>query len=305
MDPIKTPLESSWGGEIHYICFNDQCTYYTKSWQTLEGQGIEKAGYRCRMDPRGACGPIAVWSPTALKDLIVCLESPVECEVIAPKGTLDYFSSGDFVRDDETPDAQFYQKPRFVDHLDSVALATVRDLYERLVPPGARILDLMTGPDSHLKPGIAPESVTGLGLNWEELEANTALTQRVIHDLNADPRLPFGDNEFDVVINTVSVDYMTNPIEVFREVSRVLRPKGLFIVVFSNRMFPPKAVHIWKVTEESRRVDLVKKYFELSGAFSIEGSLESRGKPRPEDDKYYSLGIPSDPIYALWAKPNK
>lgn len=70
MDPIETPLESSWGGEIHYVCFNDECSYYVKSWQVLENQGVEQTGYRCRMDPRGACGPIAVWSPTALKDCI-------------------------------------------------------------------------------------------------------------------------------------------------------------------------------------------------------------------------------------------
>lgn len=305
MDPITTPLESSWGGEVHYVCFNDQCTYYTKSWETLETQGIEQAGYRCRMDPRGACGPIAVWSPTALKDLIVCVESQVECEPPAPTGTLDHFSAEDFRRDDETPDRQFYQTPHQVDPLDRVARATVEDLYGRLIPRGSRVLDLMAGADSYLKADIAPASVTGLGLSSRELEANAALTDRVVHDLNADPRLPFGDNEFDAVVNAVSVDYLTRPLEVFREVSRVLKPAGVFIVVFSNRMFPPKAVHIWKVTEESPRVGLVKKYFELSGAFCIEGSLESRGKPRPEDDKYYSLGIPSDPIYALWATPKR
>jgi hypothetical protein len=70
MDPIETPIMSSWGGEVHYICFNDDCCYFQKSWGVLEDQGIEKAGYRCRMDPRGAWGPIAVWSTEALRDLI-------------------------------------------------------------------------------------------------------------------------------------------------------------------------------------------------------------------------------------------
>lgn len=70
MDPIETPLESSWGGEIHYVCFNDDCCYFKKSWDVLDSQGVERTGYRCRMDPRGACGPLAVWSADALKDLV-------------------------------------------------------------------------------------------------------------------------------------------------------------------------------------------------------------------------------------------
>lgn len=66
-------------------------------------------------------------------------------------------------------------------------------------------------------------------------------------------------------------------------------------------MFPPKAVNIWKYTRENARVDLVKKIFRFSQKFSIEGYTESKGKPRPKDDKYFHLGIPSDPVYAVWA----
>ena len=125
----------------------------------------------------------------------------------------------------------------------------------------------------------------------------------MIHDLNGDPRLPFPDNRFDVVVNTVSVDYLTQPLEVFREVSRVLKPEGLFIVIFSNRMFPPKAVNVWKASTEKQRVEIVRRFFTLSGRFAIQGYQESTGKPRPKDDKYYEQGIPSDPIYAVWGKP--
>ena len=71
MDAINTPLESTWGGEIHHVCFNDECAYFTKSWDALDGQGIENTGYRWRVDPRGAGGPMAVWSKDALKDLII------------------------------------------------------------------------------------------------------------------------------------------------------------------------------------------------------------------------------------------
>jgi len=296
MDPIFTPLESSWGGELHHICFNDDCSYFTNSWKALENQGIDKTGYRCRMDPRGACGPAPVWSEDALKDLVV------------KAGTDDvdsrsWFSAHDLGRDDETPDGDFYTRPRFVDHLDARAIDTVEQIYGRLIPTGSTILDLMAGPDSHLGKVSRPALVAGLGLNKSELEANSVLSEHVIHDLNRNPRLPFPDNRFDVVINTVSVDYLIQPVEVFREVSRVLKPDGLFIVVFSNRMFPPKAVNIWKESTEKQRVELVRRFFSLAGRFVIQGYQESRGNPRPKDDKYYALGIPSDPIYAVWGKP--
>ena len=295
MDPIETPYDSSWGGEIHHICFNDECFYFKKSWELLVSQGVENAGYRCRVDARGACGAIPITSKFDLKDLIIT------CEPVS-KGTTDYFADGDFSRDDESPDPEFYAKPRFVDHLDTKALATVTELITKVIPKNAKILDLMSGPDSHISPDVQASEIIGLGLNEEELKANTALRKRVIHDINADPTLPFSDNEFDAVINVVSVDYITKPVEIFREAGRILKNKGTFLIVFSNRMFPPKAVRIWKSSTESERIDLVKKFFSAAEVFFIDGYFESKGHPRPADDKYYSLGIPSDPIYAIWGK---
>ncbi len=298
MCAIETPCESSWAGETHHVCFNDVCDYFVNSWNTLVCQGVDKTGYRCRIDARGACGPIPVRSADDLKHLT----GEDREEPLAPQGD---FLADDFTREDESSDEQFYQTPRFVSHLDENALATVEDLYVRMIPKGSRILDLMSGPDSHLKNQIEPIAVTGLGLNCEELEANSMLTERVIHDLNCCPDLPFADNAFDVVINTVSVDYLTRPVETFREVARILKPAGLFIVVFSSRMFPQKAVTLWKKASESKRMDIVRKYFALSGSFSVEGYFESKGKPRPQDDKYYSVTSIGDPVFSLWGTVRK
>ena len=130
-----------------------------------------------------------------------------------------------FTRLDEEPDAGFYARDRMVEHLDEVALATVERLIGALaIAPRPTILDLMASVDSHLPSALAPAEVVGLGLNERELAANDALTERVIHDLNRDPRLPFEDARFDLVVNTVSVDYLTRPLEVFAEVGRVLKP---------------------------------------------------------------------------------
>jgi len=207
-----------------------------------------------------------------------------------------------FSRLDESDDLEFYSRDRFVSHLDSLALATVEKLIGTLVVEETpAILDLMAGWDSHIPGDLRASKVVGLGLNENELRNNKVLSEAVIHDLNKDPRLPFPDNRFDVVINTVSVDYMTKPAEVFKEVGRVLKPGGLFLVIFSNRMFPEKAVKVWREAGEDERVLLVDDFFREAGVFQKPSVFLSKGKPRPKDDQYAHLGIPSDPIYAVYA----
>jgi len=207
-----------------------------------------------------------------------------------------------FSRLDESDDMLFYAKDRFVHHLDAVALSTVEKVIgELLNEESPIILDLMASWDSHLPARLEAARVVGLGLNRKELEENKRLSEIVIHDLNANPLLPFPDAIFDAVINTVSVDYMTRPVEVFREVGRVLKPGGVFLVIFSNRMFPEKATKLWQISSEAERIAIVEEFFRSAKSFDEPRVFASRGRPRPEDDRYAHLGIPSDPIYAVYA----
>ena len=211
------------------------------------------------------------------------------------------FSKDAFSRCDETDDSIFYSTDRFVSHLDSLALSTVEDLIGQLVmEPNPVILDLMAGWDSHIPKALKPSKVVGMGLNKSELAKNEALTDIVLHDLNKNPVLPLPDCTFHAVINTVSVDYMTKPVQVFREVGRILRSGGLFLVIFSNRMFPQKAVRVWRESSEEERVLLVEEFFNRARVFERTSIFISKGKPRPKDDKYAHLDIPSDPVYAVY-----
>jgi hypothetical protein len=208
-----------------------------------------------------------------------------------------------FSRIDEGDDSVFYSRDRFVPHLDSRALETVEKLIDALiVEEKPAILDLMASWDSHIPSRLLSARIIGLGLNEKELSGNPALSDYVLHDLNQEPSLPFPDNMFDAVLNTVSVDYMTRPLEVFKEVSRILRPGGLFLVIFSNRMFPEKAVKIWRESSDDERIMLVEDLFRETATFDNTGLFVSKGKPRPKDDKYAHLGTPSDPIYAVYAE---
>jgi SAM-dependent methyltransferase len=208
-----------------------------------------------------------------------------------------------FSRADEQDDSLFYGRDRFVPHLDATALATVqRIIGELVVEPYPRILDLMASWDSHLPPSLRPNRVVGLGLNQPELDRNAVLRERVLHDLNRDPCLPFADRSFDVVLNTVSVDYLVRPLEVFREVARVLEPGGLHVVTFSNRMFATKAVKIWRDSSEPERIWLVEDYFQSSGLFTKPKVFTSQGRPRPVGDPYTEHGLPSDPVFVVYAE---
>ena len=212
----------------------------------------------------------------------------------------DFFSDQPFERDDPAPDPVFYSRPRHVQHLDDTAIDIVRQIYARFVEDGMRVLDLMSSWQSHLPDGLARGNLTGLGLNEAEMKTNPLLTDYVVHDLNADSRLPFASKSFDAVVCTVSIEYLTRPRQVFQEVGRVLTPGGRFVVTFSNRWFPPKAIRIWKELHDYERMGLVMAYFTGSDLFEGLQTYTFRGLPRPTDDRHYPRFRGSDPVYAVW-----
>ena len=159
-----------------------------------------------------------------------------------------------------------------------------------MLPAGGRLLDLMSSWRSHLPSGVPFREMVGLGMNAEEMAENPQLTRSVVHDLNRDPRLPFGDGEFDGAMCAVSIQYLTDPAAVFREVRRVLRPGAPFVVSFSNRCFPTKAVAVWLGTTDPQHVALVRGYFQAAGGWT----------DVKEEDR--SPGDGADPLYAVWAR---
>ncbi|MGY1650442.1 class I SAM-dependent methyltransferase [Geodermatophilus sp. SYSU D01119] len=195
------------------------------------------------------------------------------------------FPPGFFDRADERPDAEFYGPPRLVTHIDDGAIAAVGDLYAELgidgsAPAPTRVLDLMSSWVSHFR--TPPAELVVLGMNAAELAANAAATERVVHDLNADPRLPLPDGDVDAAVCCVSIDYLTRPVEVLAEVGRVLRPGGVLAVTYSNRCFPTKAVRGWLATSDEQHGALVAELVRRSGAFG-EAAVSLRTPPGPGD----------------------
>jgi SAM-dependent methyltransferase len=175
-----------------------------------------------------------------------------------------------FDRVDESDDAAFYAAPRFVVHIDDATIAALTGWYGEVLAPGADVLDLMSSWVSHLPPPerLALGRVVGLGMNAEELAANPRLTGFDVADLNAAPRLPYPDASFDAVLCAVSVQYLTQPVQVFAEAARVLRPGGRVAVATSHRCFPTKAIRAWHVLPPRDRLALIALYLERAGGFA-------------------------------------
>ncbi|PJF26035.1 MAG: methyltransferase type 11 [Phototrophicales bacterium] len=195
-----------------------------------------------------------------------------------------------FAKQDSSDDSLFYQFARKVVHIDDGAIRALSDQFGALLPKNAVLLDLMSSWRSHLPASITPARVVGLGMNAEEMADNPALTEYVVHNLNKDPILPFADGIFDAAICTVSVQYLQRPIEVFREVGRVCKANAPFVVSFSNRCFPTKAVAVWLATTDNQHMALVARYFEDAGSWS---DIQAWAKPRR---------FSGDPLYIVWAK---
>jgi len=158
----------------------------------------------------------------------------------------------------------------------------VTQLYREHLPAGGAVLDLMSSWVSHLPMDVAYGRVTGLGMNADELAANPRLDGWVVHDLNAEPRLPFAEGAFDGATCCVSIDYLVQPVAVLRDVARVLRPGAPLVVTFSNRRFPTKVIALWEALDDAGHARLVEQYLREAGGWDGVAALDrspERGDP--------------------------
>ena len=197
-----------------------------------------------------------------------------------------------FERGAEPPPAA---APRIVLHLDERALPAVWGAYNALLPRDGCLLELGAVWKTLLPPRFPRRQLVGLGASAVEMVPNSHLDRKIVHDLNADPRLPFADETFDGAFCTNAVPYLTHPVEVFGEVRRVLRPKSPFVIVFGRSFFADRAVRVWRETDDRHHIALVRAFFTRS-------STPERPWGDPADETLNREGgLFSPPVYLVHA----
>jgi SAM-dependent methyltransferase len=210
---------------------------------------------------------------------------------------------GSYNRPAEEDDSLFYAAPRLVGHIDSQASSMLCNIYTRFLNKNETVLDLMSSVQSHLPENFGL-TTTGLGLNREELKNNPALHTCIIQDLNKTTRLPFASNTFNVVLCSLSIEYLTSPQKIIDEIRRILIPGGRVLIGFSNRWFPPKVTRLWLEIHAFERLGLVLDYLLGNGGFSEFYTYSARNWPRPPDDVHADTIATSDPIFVVAGSKN-
>ncbi|KAF3614007.1 putative nucleolin-like [Capsicum annuum] len=211
------------------------------------------------------------------------------------------------------PDREFYAYPRFVTHVDDRFISNLTNLYRKYLRAEFEILDLMSSWVSHLPEEVKYKRVVGHGLNAQELAKNPRLDYFFVKDLNKDQKLEFENCSFDAVLCTVSVQYLQQPEKVLAEVFGILKPGGVFIVSFSNRLFYEKAISAWRDGTGHGRVQLVVQYFQCVEGFTQPEVISKL--PTDDDQENKSplsrimrliglVSASSDPFYAVIAYRN-
>jgi SAM-dependent methyltransferase len=191
---------------------------------------------------------------------------------------------------DESADTLFYGFPRLVLHVDEQTSRALADWLAGNLPADGDVLDLMSAFASHLPAAPRFRSVVGLGMNAPELRANPALTGGLIADLNASPMLPIRAASFDACLISFSIQYLVHPVDVFVEIARVLKPGGTLHVAYSHRLFPTKAVAVWRAGSSAEHARLIAHYMLAAGTFAV---------PRLSCPLDHSSGF--DPLYVVSA----
>lgn len=95
--------------------------------------------------------------------------------------------------------------------------------------------------------------VCGIDYDWNSLRAHSSITKRLRGDIT---KLPFKEQSFDLVTANMVVEHLDKPDVQFREIHRILRPKG--IVLFHTPNVYGYGVILSRLVPEAIKAKLIR-----------------------------------------------
>jgi len=118
-------------------------------------------------------------------------------------------------------------------------------------------------------------------------------------DLSLGSQRPEGT--YDAATCTLSLEYMTRPVDILRYVAHFLKPGAPVLIGFTNHFETTRAINGWIDLHEFERLGLALEYLRVANLFREPGTVSIRNDWRDKDDPSFleTRGI-SDPVYVAY-----
>lgn len=146
---------------------------------------------------------------------------------------------------------------------------------------------------------ITPTAVDATALqNLERIQARHVLPDMRVLDFSLGNSGPEGI--YDAAICTLSMEYMTEPIETLKRIAEHLQPGSPIVIGFTNHFDEKLAIDGWIDMHDFERMGLVLEYLRQAGLDDAAKTYSMRNDWRPKDDPLFleTRGV-SDPVYVV------
>lgn len=177
------------------------------------------------------------------------------------------------------------EKASVTTDMNEEAAAQLTSHYEFYLRDGMSVLEFGAAENSYLPEGLALSRLVGVGASMDSMDKNPALTEKLIIDLNdvvedtgvdSDDLRKLGSNTFDVILMANTIDFLTNPREVFKSAWSLLKPGGLMMVPFMskdayNEKFERAQTKMWRDLNDDQHMWIAGSFFQFSAGDGWEG----------------------------------